>query len=287
VNLSKFQEDLINQLLEISIQEDIFQGDHTSLAVLSNNQWATAQLKVKETTVICGLDIARRVFNRIDSTIKMNVFVEEGQELPKGSIAFTCEGPAISLLSSERLVLNFMQRLSGIASHTRRLTKLIEGSNAVLLDTRKTTPGMRVLEKWAVLTGGGQNHRMGLFDMIMIKDNHIDFAGGIIPAVNRVVEYLDKNKLDLKIEVEARSLNDVKTILTLEKVDRIMCDNFSIVEVKEAVQLIHGKKETEASGGITEETLRDYALAGVDYISVGALTHQINSVDLSLKAIIQ
>jgi len=287
LKLTNYQESLINELLDIAIGEDVNDGDHTSQAVLTKETSAKAELKVKEDTIICGLDMAQRVFNRIDPSIEIDFFVSEGQMIQKGAIAFRCEGPAISLLTSERLVLNFMQRMSGIASHTNRLTNLISGTGAVLLDTRKTTPGMRVLEKWAVLTGGGQNHRMGLFDMIMIKDNHIDFAGGIVPAVERVVRYLEKHHLNLKIEVEARSLKDVELILSLKAVDRIMCDNFRPAEVKIAVDMIKGEKETEASGGITEVNLREYALSGVDYISVGALTHQINSVDLSLKAVIK
>jgi nicotinate-nucleotide pyrophosphorylase (carboxylating) len=231
------------------------------------------------------VDIAVKVFEKIDPSLKVTKFLNDGTAIKYGDIAFIVEGSSISILTAERLVLNFMQRMSGIATVTHQYVKQLEGTNARLLDTRKTTPLMRVFEKYAVKTGGGENHRFGLFDMIMIKDNHIDFAGGIAQAISAVKTYLAKNKLDLKIEIEARSLKDVQEILTIGGIDRIMLDNFAPGLMKEAVEMIAGRYETEASGGITLENLREYALTGVNYISVGALTHHIKSLDMSLKAI--
>lgn len=275
----------IDELIEIAIKEDIGDGDHTSLACIPNNAIGKAHLLVKENGIIAGIEIAESIFKRIDSNLYFNQLLNDGDSIKKGDIAFTIEGNRQSILQAERLVLNFMQRMSGIATTTSYYVSLVDGLNTKILDTRKTTPGLREIEKLAVKIGGGKNHRMGLYDMIMIKDNHIDYAGGIEQAIRTTVDYLSTNNKNLKIEIEARDLDELHQILSIGMIDRIMLDNFSYDDLRTAVKLINGKYETEASGGITDKTIRNYAECGVDYISVGALTHQIKSLDLSLKAI--
>lgn len=273
----------IDELLINAIHEDIGEGDHTSLACIPENAEKTAILLIKEEGILAGVEIAKKVFHLIDKNLKIDIFIEDGAKIKKGDIAFNIKGRAQSILSAERLALNFMQRMSGIATHTALLVGELEGLHTKLLDTRKTTPNFRIFEKMAVKIGGGENHRFGLYDMIMIKDNHIDYAGGIKEAITTCKSYLATNNLRLKIEVEARSLEEVEAILKYG-VDRIMLDNFDCSELRKAVVLIDKKAETEASGGITKETIRKYGETGVDYISVGALTHQIKSLDMSLKA---
>ena len=268
-----------------ALREDIADGDHTSLSCISENEIGKAQLLVKDNGILSGVDIAKRVFHYVDAGIKFNQLMNDGDNIKVGDIVFTVEGKAQSILQAERLSLNFMQRMSGIATKTAYYVELIKGTETKILDTRKTTPGMRYFEKLAVTHGGGVNHRIGLYDMIMIKDNHIDYAGGIEQAITKTNKYLKDKKLNLKIEIEARSFNEINEILSVGNVDRIMIDNFTPADCKKAVELIDGKYETEASGGITEKTIRDYAETGVDFISVGALTHQIESLDLSLKAV--
>lgn len=275
----------INNLIEMAIAEDIGSGDYTSLSCIPTNATGKAQLLVKEKGILAGMEVAKMVFQRIDESLVFNSILKDGDQITPGDIAFTIEGKNQSILKAERIVLNFMQRMSGIATKTKHYTELIKGYNTKVLDTRKTTPGLRLVEKLAVKIGGGQNHRMGLYDMIMIKDNHIDYAGGIAAAINKTNAYLKENNLDLKIEIEARNLKELDEILVVGNVDIIMLDNFSFEDMRTAVKKINGKYKTEASGGITEATIRDYAACGVDFISVGALTHQINSLDLSLKAI--
>ena len=275
----------INNLIEMAIAEDIGSGDYTSLSCIPANATGKAQLLVKEKGILAGMEVAKMVFQRIDESLVFNSILKDGDQITPGDIAFTIEGSNQSILKAERIVLNFMQRMSGIATKTKHYTELIKGYNTKVLDTRKTTPGLRLVEKLAVKIGGGQNHRMGLYDMIMIKDNHIDYAGGIAAAINKTNAYLKENNLDLKIEIEARNLKELDEILVVGNVDIIMLDNFSFEDMRTAVKKINGKYKTEASGGITETTIRDYAACGVDFISVGALTHQINSLDLSLKAV--
>ena len=275
----------IDELIEIAIKEDIGDGDHTSLACIPHNAIGKAHLLVKEDGIIAGIELAEKIFKRIDSNLSFNKLLNDGDSIKKGDLAFIIEGNRQSILQAERLVLNFMQRMSGIATSTAYYVSLVDGLNTKILDTRKTTPGLREVEKWAVKIGGGENHRMGLYDMIMIKDNHIDYAGGIEQAIRTTVDYLKANNKDLKIEIEARDLDELHQILSVGMIDRIMLDNFSYDDLRTAVKLINGKYETEASGGITDKTIRNYAECGVDYISVGALTHQIKSLDLSLKAI--
>ncbi|NVO03350.1 MAG: carboxylating nicotinate-nucleotide diphosphorylase [Bacteroidetes bacterium] len=275
----------IDDLINASLIEDIGDGDHTSLSCVPENANGKAKLLVKESGIIAGVEIAKKVFQRVDKNLKVEVFINDGSKINVGDIVLTVEGKSISILSAERLVLNFMQRMSGIATNTNSYVELLKGLKTKVLDTRKTTPGMREIEKLAVKIGGGENHRMGLYDMIMIKDNHSDFAGGIEKAILSTKEYLHRNNKNLKIEIEARNINEVKEVIKVGGVDRIMLDNFTPESIKEAVKLIDGRYETEASGGITKETLRAFAESGVDYISVGALTHHIKSLDLSLKAI--
>ncbi|MBT3208499.1 MAG: carboxylating nicotinate-nucleotide diphosphorylase [Bacteroidetes bacterium] len=274
-----------DQLIELAINEDIGDGDHTSLSCIPESAIGKARLIVKEDGIIAGIDIAARIFKKIDENLQLDVILKDGDKITKGDIAFTVEGKKHSILQAERIVLNFMQRMSGIATRTSEYVELLKGLKTKVLDTRKTTPGLRFIEKEAVRIGGGKNHRMGLYDMIMIKDNHIDFAGGIVPAISKSKEYIKSKNKNLKIEIEVRTIDDIKTILQAGGIDRIMLDNFSIEKTKEAVELIAGKYEIESSGGITYETIRDYAACGVDYISVGALTHQIKSLDMSLKAV--
>ena len=273
-----------DELIIRALEEDLGDGDHTTLATLTGKKTGRAKLLVKEEGIICGTDIAEKVFHRIDPSLQISSFISDGTRVRKGDIVFTVTGNKASILSSERLVLNFMQRLSGIATVTARIVKKLEGLHTRVLDTRKTTPLLRALEKYAVVTGGGGNHRMGLYDMILIKDNHVDFAGGIGPAIDAVHQYLDRTGKKLKVEIEVRNLNELKRVLEHRKVDRIMLDNFTPGLLKEAVALIDRKYETEASGGITEINIREYAETGVDFISIGALTTQVRNLDLSLKA---
>ena len=275
----------INRLIELAIKEDIGDGDHTSLACIPSTAKGKAKLLVKQTGVIAGVEIARKVFQKIDDHLNVVILIEDGASVKQGDIVLTVEGNSQSILKAERLVLNFMQRMSGIATATRRYVDLLSGLNTKILDTRKTTPGLRLIEKMAVKIGGGENHRMGLYDMVMIKDNHIDYSGGIKEAIEAANEYLKGEQKELKIEIEARNLKELQEILATGNVHQIMLDNFSFEDLKTAVKLINGKYIAEASGGITESTIRKYAECGVDYISVGALTHQINSLDLSLKAV--
>lgn len=276
---------LTDELIDIAIREDIGDGDHTSLACIPQDASGKAQLLVKQEGIIAGIALAEKIFHKFDDSLSFTSIMEDGDTIVPGDIAFVIEGSSLSILKAERLVLNFMQRMSGIATSTNEYVQLLKGLDTKVLDTRKTTPGLRAIEKWAVKIGGGENHRMGLYDMIMIKDNHIDYAGGIKKAIENTINYIEQHNKDLKIEVEARNIAEVKEILSTGKVDRIMLDNFSIEDMKTAVELIENKCETEASGGITKDTLRAYASCGVDYISVGALTHQIKSLDLSLKAL--
>lgn len=271
--------------IQFALNEDIADGDHTSLACIPAGSTGKAELIVKQEGIIAGVEITGKILQRIDDKLEYNVFIKDGEKILPGDIVFSISGKVHSILKAERLILNILQRMSGIATSTNNYVSRISGYKTKILDTRKTTPGFRYFEKEAVRIGGGVNHRMGLYDMIMIKDNHIDFAGGISKAINKVKEYLEKNKLNLKIEVEARDLNEVKEILLAGNVDRIMLDNFTPEETIEAIKLINGRVETESSGGITLDTIRDYAACGVDYISVGALTHHIKSLDLSLKAV--
>jgi nicotinate-nucleotide pyrophosphorylase (carboxylating) len=277
--------EILKKAIQDAITEDIGDGDHTSLSCIPKEANGKAQLLVKQNGYIAGLEIAKIIFEFIDPELKFNLFLKDGQEIKIGNIAFTVEGSVQSILKSERLVLNILQRMSGIATQTREYVNMIKGTKAQILDTRKTTPNFRYFEKLAVKIGGGTNHRMGLYDMIMLKDNHIDFAGGIDNAIKRTNEYLKEKNKDLKIEIEVRSISDIKKVMEIGEVDRIMFDNFSPELTKEAVKLVNNKIETESSGGITLKNVADYAKAGVDFISIGALTHQIKSLDLSLKAI--
>lgn len=278
-------EDLFNSFLETALREDIGDGDHSSLSCIPASSRGNARLLIKDKGILAGIDIATRIFRRIDPGLKPELFLKDGDRIKNGDIAFAVYGSVLSILKSERLVLNVMQRMSGIATKTSQYVQELGGLKTRVLDTRKTTPGMRILDKEAVRIGGGINHRMGLYDMIMLKDNHIDFAGGIEKAINKTNLYLEKEGKDLHIEIEARSLDDVREILRVGKIHRIMLDNFSLSHTRQAVEIIAGRYKTESSGNITLKNLRDYAKCGVDFISVGALTHQIRSLDLSLKAI--
>ncbi len=274
----------LDEIIENALLEDLGDGDHTSLSCIPAGSLGKAQLLVKEDGIISGIEIARKVFEKVDATIQFNQIMKDGDAVKSGDIVFTVEGNPVSLLSSERLALNFLQRMSGIATKTNQMVKMLSGLNTKLLDTRKTTPNLRELEKMAVKTGGGENHRFGLYDMIMIKDNHVDFSGGISQAINNAKAYLKTKNKDLKIEIEVRNFEELNEVLSIGGVHRIMLDNFQVSDLKKAVEIIDGRYETEASGGITELTLRAYAETGVDYISVGSLTHHIKSLDLSLKA---
>ena len=276
---------ILREFILKSLDEDLGNGDHTSLACIPAETNGKAKLLIKEKGILAGIRVAEVVFSTIDKDLKLDVILEDGTNIVPGDIAFYLSGHQQSILKSERLVLNIMQRMSGIATSTNEYAAKLKGLKTMILDTRKTTPGFRFLEKEAVRIGGGMNHRMGLFDMIMLKDNHIDYAGGIEKAIRKTREYLKKNNINLKVEIEARSPADVRTILSVGQVDRIMLDNFSIEETLMAVKEISGRYETESSGGITLSTIRAYAECGVDFISVGALTHHIKSLDMSLKAI--
>jgi nicotinate-nucleotide pyrophosphorylase (carboxylating) len=275
--------EFLDQFVKSALAEDVDGGDHSTLAVVDAGKRATARLLIKEPAVLAGADLAAEIFSRYDPSLRINGLLDDGTRVVAGDIAFMVEGPARSILTTERLVLNCMQRMSGVATMTARLVKLIEGTKANVLDTRKTTPNFRLLEKWAVQVGGGKNHRMGLFDMIMLKDNHIDLAGGVTSAINRAKAYLRARNLNLKTEIEARNLEEVRQILEAGYVDVIMLDNMTCEEMKKSVDLINGRCLAEASGGITEQSIRKVAECGVDFISVGALTHSAKSIDMSLK----
>ena len=276
--------ELEERLIDLAFAEDIGDGDHTTLCCIPDDAMGKSHLLIKENGILAGVEVAKKVFDRFDSTMSVEVLINDGEPVKAGDIAMVVSGKVRSLLQTERLMLNIMQRMSGIATMTNKYVKRIEGTRTHILDTRKTTPGMRILEKQAVLIGGGMNHRIGLFDMILLKDNHIDFAGGIENAINRCHEYLKKKNLDLKIEIEVRSFDELDKVLFHGGVDRIMLDNFSVEDTKKAVQIINGRYETESSGGITYDTIRDYAECGVDFISVGALTHSVKGLDMSFKA---
>jgi len=275
---------MLEAIIQNALNEDIGEGDHSTLACVPENAQGKAKLLVKDTGIIAGVELAEKIFHTFDPELKIQVFIKDGTPVKPGDIAFEITGKSRSILSTERLVLNFMQRMSGIATQTNQITKLIEGLDTKLLDTRKTTPGIRLLEKWAVKIGGGHNHRFALYDMIMLKDNHVDYAGGIENAIYRTQEYLQATGKKLKIEIEVRNEDELKQVLAVGKVDRIMLDNFSPERIKAVLPSIPKTFEVEASGGITLETIRSYAETGVDFISVGALTHSFKSLDMSLKA---
>lgn len=279
----KTKDELIDDLLNLAFAEDIGDGDHTTLSTIPQNEMGKQHLLIKQPGILAGVEIARKVFEKFDPELKMTVFINDGAEVKPGDIAFVVEGKVTSLLQTERTMLNIMQRMSGIATQTAKYQNELKGLKTKVLDTRKTTPGLRMLEKEAVKIGGGMNHRIGLFDMILIKDNHVDFAGGIPQAVKAAKEYCTANGKDLKIEVEVRNTKEIQQALDAG-VDRIMLDNFTPEQTKDAVKLIGGRVEIESSGGITLETLRAYGEAGVDYISVGALTHSVKGLDMSFKA---
>lgn len=274
----------LNDFIDRCVKEDVGDGDHTSLSCIPADATGRAQLIIKEDGVLAGVDVARKIFNHIDSGFSFEQILNDGDRVKKGDIAFRVQGRTQALLLAERLVLNVMQHMSGVATTTARYVAKLDGLHTQVIDTRKTTPGMRLLDKMAVKIGGGGNHRIGLFDMILLKDNHVDFAGGIDKAINRAHDYLKQKGKDLKIEIEVRNFDELDQVLAIGGVDRIMLDNFSPAQTREAVAKIAGKFETESSGGITMETLRDYAECGVDFISVGALTHHVGSLDMSLKA---
>jgi nicotinate-nucleotide pyrophosphorylase (carboxylating) len=282
----KFHEKHFNfkQFILNALKEDVGDGDHTALSTIPKNNKGWMQLKVKEDGIIAGISAAEKAFKLIDKKIRVKKLLKDGDKVKKGDVAFIVYGNTRKLLTAERLILNIMQRMSGIATKTAYLQHLCKGTKTKVIDTRKTTPGFRFFEKWAVVIGGGANHRYGLFDMILIKDNHIDFAGGIIEAIDEANAYLKRKKKKLAIEVETRTLEDVKKVLAHGKVQRIMLDNYTPEQTAEAVKLIHRKFEVESSGGITEKNIADYAKCGVDFISIGALTHHVKSLDLSLKA---
>lgn len=280
----KMEEQLIDELIRLAFAEDIGDGDHTTLCCIPATEMGRSKLLIKEAGILAGVEIAKKVFQAFDPELKMTVYMNDGAEVKPGDVAFIVEGKVQSLLQTERLMLNIMQRMSGIATMTHRYVALLEGLHTRVLDTRKTTPGMRLLEKQAVKIGGGVNHRIGLFDMILLKDNHVDFAGGIENAITRCHEYLKEKGKDLKIEIEVRNLEELREVLRVGGVDRVMFDNFTPELTREAVALIDGRFETESSGGITFETIRSYAEAGVDFVSVGALTHSVKGLDMSFKA---
>jgi nicotinate-nucleotide pyrophosphorylase (carboxylating) len=276
---------IIHHFITNALAEDVGDGDHTSLATIPNGTTGKAKLLVKDYGILAGVDLAAEIFNQVDSNLKVNIFLNDGAEVKPKDIAFEVEGDAQSILKAERLVLNCMQRMSGIATKTREVVDLLKGTNTKVLDTRKTTPGLRYLEKWAVRIGGGVNHRFGLYDMILIKDNHVDYSGGIRQAIENTHRYLEKLNKKLAIEIEVRNLEELEQVLQTGGVNRILLDNFNFGDLCQAVNIIEGRYITEASGGITSDNIRQYAECGVDYISVGALTHSVKSLDLSLKAI--
>lgn len=278
------EKELVDKLIDLSFAEDIGDGDHTTLCCIPEEARGKSRMIIKEEGILAGVKIAEEVFNRFDSTLKVEILINDGTKVKPGDVAMVVEGSVRSLLQTERLMLNIVQRMSGIATITHKYMELLKGTRAKVLDTRKTTPGMRILEKMAVKIGGGENHRIGLFDMILLKDNHVDFVGGISNAIDRCHEYLKAKNKDLKIEIEVRSIDELNQVLEHGGVNRIMLDNFSVENTRMAVDLIGGKYEIESSGGITLDTIRSYAECGVDYISVGALTHSVKSLDISFKA---
>lgn len=284
ISEAQFQNEL-NLIIQNAIREDVGDGDHSSLACIPNEATGKAKLLVKDNGIIAGVEFAKMVFNYVDANLKVETFINDGEKVNYGDIVFHVSGSSQSILKAERLVLNSMQRMSAIATKTNSYVQLLEGTSTKILDTRKTTPGFRACEKWAVKIGGGENHRFALYDMIMLKDNHNDFAGGITNAINKTKEYLKQNNKDLKIIVEARNLDEIKEILQSDGVYRILIDNFNFEDTKKAVELIGTKCLTESSGNINEKTIRQYAECGVNYISSGALTHSVYNMDLSLKAI--
>jgi nicotinate-nucleotide pyrophosphorylase (carboxylating) len=277
--------EIIHQFIVNALSEDVGDGDHTSLSTIEAGTQGKAILLVKDTGILAGVELAAEIFREVDPNLKLNVFLNDGAEVKPKDIAFEVEGDAQSILKAERLVLNCMQRMSGIATNTSQIVDLLEGTNTKVLDTRKTTPGMRYLEKWAVRIGGGVNHRFGLYDMILIKDNHVDYSGGIRQAIENANQYLKETGKKLAIEIEVRNLDELEQVLQTGNVNRILIDNFNFDNLKQAVSMIQGRYITEASGGITIDNIRDYANCGVDYVSVGALTHSVKSLDLSLKAV--
>lgn len=277
-------EDLEDRLIDLSFAEDIGDGDHTTLCCIPEDAIGKSRLIIKEDGILAGVEVAKRVFAKFDSSMQVDVKMGDGSKVKKGDVAMIVTGKIRSLLQTERLMLNIMQRMSGIATMTNRYVELLKGTKTHVLDTRKTTPGMRMLEKQAVKIGGGVNHRIGLFDMILLKDNHVDFSGGINNAISRCHEYLKEKGLNLKIEIEVRSFDEIRQVIECGGVDRIMLDNFSVEDTRKAVEMIAGKYETESSGGITFDTIRSYAECCVDYVSVGALTHSVKGLDMSFKA---
>ena len=275
---------LEDKLIDLAFAEDIGEGDHTTLCCIPEDAMGKSHLLVKEEGILAGVEMAKKVFARFDPTMKVTVYLQDGSHVKPGDIAFLVEGKVRSLLQTERLMLNIMQRMSGITTMTNKYVEQIKGTGAHVLDTRKTTPGLRMIEKQAVKIGGGMNHRIGLFDMILLKDNHVDFAGGIANAINRCHKYLDNKNLKLKIEIEVRNFDELQQVLDCGGVDRIMLDNFSPEDTKKAVEIIAHRYEVESSGGITFDTIRNYAEQGVDFISVGALTHSVKGLDMSFKA---
>lgn len=277
-------DELEDRLIDLSFAEDIGDGDHTTLCCIPEDAMGKSKLLIKEDGILAGVEVAKKVFARFDPTMQVEVLMGDGSRVKKGDVAMIVTGKVRSLLQTERLMLNIMQRMSGIATMTDRYVERLKGTKTHVLDTRKTTPGMRMLEKQAVNIGGGVNHRIGLFDMILLKDNHVDFSGGIKNAITRCHKYLEEKGLNLKIEIEVRSFDEIRQVMECGGVDRIMLDNFSVEDTRKAVEMIGGKYETESSGGITFDTIRDYAECGVDYVSVGALTHSVKGLDMSFKA---
>ena len=276
--------ELEDRLIDLAFAEDIGDGDHTTLCCIPDTAMGKSHLLIKEDGILAGVEVAKRVFARFDPTMQVEVLIGDGAHVKKGDIAMVVTGKVRSLLQTERLMLNIMQRMSGVATMTAKYVERLKGTKTHVLDTRKTTPGLRMLEKQAVKIGGGMNHRIGLFDMILLKDNHVDFAGGIANAINRCHEYLKEKGLDLKIEIEVRNFDELRQAMECGGINRIMLDNFSVDNTKKAVEMVAGKYETESSGGITFDTIRDYAECGVDFISVGALTHSVKGLDMSFKA---
>ena len=276
--------ELEDRLIDLAFAEDIGDGDHTTLCCIPDTAMGKSHLLIKEDGILAGVEVAKRVFARFDPTMQVEVLIGDGAHVKKGDIAMVVTGKVRSLLQTERLMLNIMQRMSGIATMTAKYVERLKGTKTHVLDTRKTTPGLRMLEKQAVKIGGGMNHRIGLFDMILLKDNHIDFAGGIANAINRCHEYLKEKGLDLKIEIEVRNFDELQQAMDCGGINRIMLDNFSVENTKKAVEMVAGKYETESSGGITFDTSRDYAECGVEFISVGGFTHSVKGLDMSFKA---
>lgn len=285
LKITGLDKELVDQFIINALKEDVGDGDHTSLSTIPAGTIGKAKLLVKDEGILAGVELAAEIFKVIDGGLKLTVFLQDGAAVKHKDVAFEVEGDVQSILKAERLVLNCMQRMSGIATKTREIVDLLEGTNAKVLDTRKTTPGLRYLEKWAVKIGGGTNHRFGLYDMILIKDNHVDYAGGIRQAIESANQYLIDNNKKLAIEVEVRNLEELEQVLQTGNINRILLDNFQFAELRQAVNIVNGRFITEASGGITIDNIREYADCGVDYISVGALTHSVKSLDLSLKAV--